>query len=112
MDELRVDELRADELRAERLTGSGWWRLAACRSADPDLFFPVSGAGPAVAQVAAAKAVCAGCPVRRECLTYAIFTRQQHGVWGGLTEDERRTAFRRAQARLAGAPACDSQAAS
>ncbi len=101
-----------DERRAERLTGSGWWQLAACRSADPDLFFPVSGAGPALAQAAAAKAVCAACPVRRECLTYAIFTRQQHGIWGGLTEDERRASFHRAQATHVGGHALDSQAVS
>jgi WhiB family redox-sensing transcriptional regulator len=101
-----------DERRAERLADSGWWRLAACRSADPDLFFPVSGAGPAREQAAAAKAVCAGCPVCRECLTYAVITHQQHGIWGGLTEDERHRASRLAQARHAGAHARDSQAAS
>jgi WhiB family redox-sensing transcriptional regulator len=107
-----MDELRVDELRAERQTGSGWWQLAACRSADPELFFPVSGAGPAIEQAGAAKAVCAGCPVRRECLAYAIFTRQQHGIWGGLTESERHAAFRRAQVRRAGAHDRDSRAVS
>lgn len=80
-------------------TDGSWWQLAACRSADPDLFFPISGAGPALEQAAAAKTICAGCPVRRDCLTYATFTRQQYGIWGGLTEDERHTAFHRAQAR-------------
>ena len=101
-----------DERRAERLTGSDWWQLAACRSADPDLFFPVSGAGPAREQAAEAKAVCAGCPVRKECLTYAVITHQQHGIWGGLTEDERHRAFRLTQARHADARARDSQAVS
>jgi len=81
--------------RREWLTDGGWWRLAACRSADPDLFFPVSAAGPALEQAMAAKAICAGCPVRRECLTYATITRQQHGIWGGMTEEERHAAFRR-----------------
>jgi WhiB family redox-sensing transcriptional regulator len=74
----------------------------ACQAAEPELFFPVSAAGPAVAQVAAAKAVCRGCPVRAECLDYAIQTAQDHGIWGGMTEEERRQARRGQAARLAG----------
>src|SRR2546429_4670702 len=50
---------------------AGWWSRAACRSADPELFFPVSAAGPSRVETAAAKAVCAGCDVRRECLAFA-----------------------------------------
>jgi WhiB family redox-sensing transcriptional regulator len=69
---------------------SRWWELAACRSGDPDLFFPVSAIGPARRQVARAKAVCEGCAVQQRCLDYALSTRQAHGVWGGLTEEERR----------------------
>ena len=46
-------------------------------------------AGPTWAQVAQAKAICAGCPVRRQCLAFALRTHQVHGVWGGLTEQER-----------------------
>jgi Transcription factor WhiB len=46
-------------------------------------------AGPSLAQVAQAKAICAGCPVRRECLAFALRTHQVHGVWGGLSEQER-----------------------
>jgi WhiB family transcriptional regulator, redox-sensing transcriptional regulator len=63
--------------------------LAACRSADPDLFFPSSSSGPSLAQVAQAKAMCAGYPVRRECLAFALRTHQVHGVWGGRSEQER-----------------------
>ena len=66
-----------------------WRSLAACLSADPDLFFPISSSGPALAQVAEAKAICAGCQVRRECLGFALRTHQVHGVWGGLSEQER-----------------------
>jgi WhiB family redox-sensing transcriptional regulator len=66
-----------------------WRRLAACRSADPDLFFPVSGGGWA-GQVEKAKALCGACPVRRRCLQYAISGDEAYGVWGGLTGDERR----------------------
>lgn len=66
------------------------WRLAAaCRSIDPDLFFPVSSKGKSAEDVAAAKAVCGRCLVQRECLTFALRTRQAHGIWGGLTEEER-----------------------
>ena len=71
------------------LVDQDWRFLAACRSADPDLFFPVSLSGPSMAQVAEAKAICAGCPVRRECLAFALRTHQVHGVWGGLSEQER-----------------------
>jgi WhiB family transcriptional regulator, redox-sensing transcriptional regulator len=66
-----------------------WRSSAACRSADPDLFFPISSSGPSTAQVAEAKAICAGCPVRRECLEFALRRHQVHGVWGGLSEQER-----------------------
>jgi WhiB family transcriptional regulator, redox-sensing transcriptional regulator len=74
----------------------------ACQAVEPELFFPLSAAGPAVAQVAAAKAVCRGCPVRAECLDYAMQTAQDHGIWGGTTEEERRQARRGQAARLAG----------
>ena len=66
-----------------------WWPAAACRFADPELFFPISTSGPGLAQLAAAKAICAGCRVRRECLAFALRTRQRHGVWGGMSEHER-----------------------
>ena len=75
------------------------WTAGSCRSADPDLFF-----GPDAAEFvsarkkreAEAKAVCARCPVRDACLAYALDTGEVYGVWGGLSEDERR-AMRRQQ---------------
>jgi WhiB family transcriptional regulator, redox-sensing transcriptional regulator len=79
-----------DTLRSAPLTGLEDWRsTAACRSADPELFFPISDSGPSLVQAAEAKAICAGCPVRRQCLAFAVRTRQVHGIWGGLTERER-----------------------
>ena len=66
-----------------------WRSAAACRSCDPDLFFPVSSSGPSVGQAAKAKQICTQCLVRRECLAFALRTRQAYGVWGGLTEQER-----------------------
>jgi WhiB family transcriptional regulator, redox-sensing transcriptional regulator len=79
---------------------SRWWEQAACRSVDPELFFPVSEIGPAGRQAARAKAVCSACRVRRLCLEYALRTRQAHGVWGGLTEAERRAAAVRREREL------------
>jgi len=91
----------AGERRAARLrSGEGWRSAAACQSADPDLFFPVSAAGTSLGQVLTAKAICAGCWVREECLSFAVRTRQAHGVWGGLTEQER--SHERAVSRAAG----------
>lgn len=66
-----------------------WWSVAACRYADPDLFFPVSASGKSLQQVTEAKEVCARCQVRAECLAFALRTNQLHGVWGGMAEEER-----------------------
>ena len=76
------------------------WRVdSACADVDPDLFFPVGVTGPAVAQIAAAKAVCAECAVRAQCLEFAIATNQEYGVWGGASEEERRVLRRQWRAR-------------
>ncbi|MCB1340268.1 MAG: WhiB family transcriptional regulator, partial [Pseudooceanicola sp.] len=70
---------------------------------DPELFFPVGNTGPAVDQIEKAKAVCATCTVTEICLQYALESGQDSGVWGGLSEDERRALKRRAaRARRAG----------
>jgi WhiB family redox-sensing transcriptional regulator len=66
-----------------------WLCEAACVGEDPDLFFPVGTTGPALDEVAAAKRVCARCPVTRECLAWALDSRQTAGVWGGMCEEER-----------------------
>ena len=72
-----------------------WWESAACLEADPELFFPVAAHGPGRDEIARAKEVCAACRVRRQCLQFALATRQMHGVWGGTTEDERQLHVRR-----------------
>jgi WhiB family redox-sensing transcriptional regulator len=87
-----------DRAGITRLIGGNWWMRAACQSAEPDLFFPISSTGKSLEQVAEAKAVCARCLVRRQCLAFALRTRQMHGVWGGMTEEER---SRKAPARVA-----------
>ena len=62
-----------------------WRDHAACAQTDPDAFFPEKGESNRPA-----RKICAGCFVREDCLAYALETAQQHGVWGGLTEHERR----------------------
>ncbi|MFD1667776.1 WhiB family transcriptional regulator [Streptomyces calvus] len=78
-----------------------WRNSAACRTEDPDLFFPIGTSGPALMQTEQAKAVCRGCPVREPCLEWALETGQSIGVWGGTSETERRALKRRTGARRA-----------
>ena len=73
-----------------------WRHAALCRDEDPELFFPIGTAGPAATQVEAAKLVCQRCPVVEPCLTWALETGQDAGVWGATSEDERRALGRRA----------------
>ncbi len=68
---------------------SAWRYQALCADQDPDLFFPIGTGGAAVRQALRAKAICAQCGVRAQCLEWAIDTHQPHGVWGGLDEQER-----------------------
>ncbi|MBI4728947.1 MAG: WhiB family transcriptional regulator [Acidobacteria bacterium] len=78
-----------------------WRHQAACRDADPEIFFPIGMSGAALAQIEAAKAVCGTCDVRDPCLEWALETSQDAGVWGGATEEERRTVRRAARQRIA-----------
>lgn len=68
-----------------------WQYDGACRQVDPETFFsPERERGPRRdAREASAKAVCATCPVVRECLEHALAVREPYGVWGGLTTQER-----------------------
>lgn len=84
----------------------GTWRLdAACAHMDTLIFFPIGETGPVTQQVELARKICASCPVREQCLEFAIATIQNDGIWGGTTEDERRLIkrARRAAARRAAA---------
>jgi WhiB family transcriptional regulator, redox-sensing transcriptional regulator len=62
-----------------------WMKRAACRDADPELFFPTKGVKPTEA-----KAICATCPVASECYEYATADRFLHGVWASTTKFDRR----------------------
>jgi WhiB family transcriptional regulator, redox-sensing transcriptional regulator len=66
-----------------------WRERAGCRSQNPDLLFTEGAAQNE------AKRVCTPCPVRTECLAHALDHRIEHGIWGGMTERERRALLRR-----------------
>ncbi len=74
---------------------ANWRDQAACLHADPELFFPIASAGPALDQIEEAKRICTACPVREPCLAWALDQRFVSGIWGGTSEAERR-AMRRA----------------
>lgn len=108
----------AESPRPQREVGfdrASWRDSAACRHSDTEIFFPVSSVGAGAAETSRAKAICARCPVRQACLTYALATNQVYGIWGGYDEDERRV-LRRRQRRAArasaGAPASSASSAS
>jgi len=73
-----------------------WRHRARCADEDPELFFPIGDTGPALLQTEQAKAVCHRCPVMETCLQWAFETGQDAGVWGGMSEGERRSMRRRA----------------
>lgn len=87
--------------------GTDWRDSAACRERDshgrpvynPELWFPTGMTGSALLEIEAAKAVCRRCPSVERCLQWALETGQDHGVWGSLSEDERRNLKRRRRAR-------------
>src|SRR4051812_10414982 len=67
-----------------------WQARAACLTADPELFFPLSAIGPGADRGAGAKAICASCGARTACREHARAPGQVQGVWGGPPEEERR----------------------
>jgi WhiB family redox-sensing transcriptional regulator len=72
-----IDALAVDDL--------AWQDYSNCRGADADLFFPERGAS-----TRKAKAICNACQVKAECLEFAIQQSEKFGIWGGLSERERR----------------------
>jgi len=76
----------------------GWQQKASCRGADASLFFSptyLEKREVRSTREARAKAICSVCEVRRDCLDFALSTREPHGIWGGLNEIERRAVLER-----------------
>ncbi|MGH2828849.1 MAG: WhiB family transcriptional regulator [Actinomycetota bacterium] len=93
--------MHANSIHAPRDLEDGWQTLARCRGADATLFFSpaaVESKDEKDAREAKAKAICRECPVRADCLDFALYTREPYGIWGGMNETERR----RLMARRAG----------
>ena len=85
---MRIDRLPTvdvDVLPADLSPPDVWQERSACFGIDPDVFFPISEeeAGPALA-------FCSACTIRSECLSWALKNGERYGVWGGLTEQQRR----------------------
>ena len=87
------------DVENERPLDKTWQDYSNCLGVDPDLFFPERGAS-----TREAKEVCRGCVVREDCLEYALNNGEKFGIWGGMSERERRRIRRqRALARAAAA---------
>ncbi len=82
-----------------RAVDTHWMSVGNCAERPPSLFFPSDGVG-----VEVARRVCDGCPVRTECLEYALVNRIDHGVWGGTSERERRRILKARAKELAVQP--------
>jgi WhiB family redox-sensing transcriptional regulator len=74
------------------MTNLFWRDNAACREADPEIFFPVYGSGRSTSATDEAKSICSTCPVHIACRDFALDAGEDHGVWGGLSIHERRKA--------------------
>jgi WhiB family transcriptional regulator, redox-sensing transcriptional regulator len=81
----------------DRPINRDWRNDRNCGDEDPELFFPVGNTGPALLQIAEAKTVCRACTVVSDCLAWALSTGQDAGVWGGMSENERRSLKRKNQ---------------
>jgi|SRR5271165_723954 len=83
----------------------GWQDAAACRAEDVILFFGPDGERQPEREIRErkAKALCASCPVRMDCLNYALSRPEKYGSWGGMNEDERAAERRRRMRRVSAA---------
>ncbi len=73
-----------------------WRRLAACSGQDPELFFPLGESSARdIQRIRIAKKICSECPVVQQCLADALAGKGKYGIWGGMTEAERRRLARR-----------------
>jgi WhiB family redox-sensing transcriptional regulator len=68
---------------------ANWRAASACLNADPDMFFPVAAGTAASKETARALRICQGCPVRQQCLDFAMQSGEKDGIWGGTTPEQR-----------------------
>ncbi len=80
---------KSDALLPDLLPPDQWEPSAACRTTDPQVFFPTTDGHGSEQTTEAAKRVCSRCPVRRACLAHALENQEPVGIWGGLTTRER-----------------------
>ena len=71
-----------------------WRQIGSCRDSDPNLFYPLGRGRSALEQTEVAKSICRACPSRAPCLAFALATRQDLGVWGGTSPEDRRELIR------------------
>jgi WhiB family redox-sensing transcriptional regulator len=90
MSEAAVIELITMLEDQPRPSEEDWYEQALCSQTDPDAFFPEKGGS-----TKEAKRICLGCPVKKQCLQWALDKDERFGVWGGLSERERRRLKRR-----------------
>ena len=88
------DLVRALLLSLPGRAPASWRDVGSCRRSDPNLFYPLGRGAAAVEQAEEAKAFCQSCPSREPCLDFALSTRQDLGVWGGTSAEERRRLLR------------------
>ena len=86
-----VDAELVDEVTGDLPEELAWQERALCAQTDPEAFFPEKGGS-----TREAKRICQGCEVRSECLEYALAHDERFGIWGGLSERERRKLKKRA----------------
>jgi WhiB family redox-sensing transcriptional regulator len=77
-----------------RRRAENWRAVGSCRDSDPNLFYPLGRGHPSLEQTEVAKSICRACPSREPCLAFALATRQDLGVWGGTSPEERRELIR------------------
>lgn len=99
MTEAAVIELISMLETQPRPSDEDWYSQAVCPETDPDAFFPEKGGS-----TADAKKVCRGCPVKDPCLQWALDNDERYGVWGGLSDRERRRLKRGAPSEWVGEP--------
>ena len=83
----------------EKRATENWRDVGSCRDSDPNLFYPVGRGRAALEKTEVAKVVCRACPAREPCLAFALASRQELGIWGGTSPEDRRQLLGRGRQR-------------